>query len=358
MTRLLADALAPGVRVNAVAPGLVDTPGSEDRDTVRESVRLQAPLQRTTTPDDVAEVVLGLVHASYVTGEVLLVDGGLNLRCAGPGAPPGRACRLPWRDVHRPTVDVYEDRGLRWAATHRRAGRAADAASFDAAVPAGAPRIDLGCGAGRYAPLLGAPLIGLDASAVMLAACREAVPGSRYVVGDVEALPFTTGSLAGAWSNMTHHHVHRVDLPLALWDLHRVLGVGAVFDLQVVAGHHEGTGLPDDELGGRLFTGWTEAQIADVVTGAGFAVDDDSVAVEGDELRLRARRARTLADTVGPGMAVLVCGLNPSPGARPTEGVGFARPGQPLLAGGAGRRAWWNGDRDPLTGPSRRPAWA
>jgi len=80
LTRLLANALAPDVRVNAVAPGLVDTPWTEDWGTVREFVRLQAPLQRSGSPDDVADVVLGLVHATYVTGEVILVDGGLNLR--------------------------------------------------------------------------------------------------------------------------------------------------------------------------------------------------------------------------------------------------------------------------------------
>jgi len=228
--------------------------------------------------------------------------------------------------VHRPTVDVYQDRGLRWAATHRRAGRAADAASFDAAVPAGALRVDLGCGAGRYAPHLGTPLIALDASPVMLAECRTAVPGARYVVGDVEALPFATGSLAGAWSCMTHLHVPRVDLPLALWDLHRSLAVGAVVDLQVLGGDHEGTDLPDDEVGGRYFAAWARDDLVDVVTGAGFMIEDGSVIEDGDELRLRARRARTLADTVGPSMALLVCGLNPSP-ASADRGVGFARPG-------------------------------
>jgi ketoreductase RED2 len=66
--------------VNAVAPGLVDTPWTEDWTAVRDFVRAQAPLQRAATPDDVAEVIVGLARASYVTGEVVLVDGGLNLR--------------------------------------------------------------------------------------------------------------------------------------------------------------------------------------------------------------------------------------------------------------------------------------
>ena len=80
LTRLLANTLGPDIRVNAVAPGLVDTPWTADWDLVREFVRAQSPLQRPATPDDVAEVLLGLARASYVTGQVVLVDGGLSLR--------------------------------------------------------------------------------------------------------------------------------------------------------------------------------------------------------------------------------------------------------------------------------------
>ena len=80
LTHLLANVLGPEVRVNAVAPGLVDTPWTEDWTVVREFVRAQAPMQRAATPEDVAEVILGLARSTYVTGEVVLVDGGLNLR--------------------------------------------------------------------------------------------------------------------------------------------------------------------------------------------------------------------------------------------------------------------------------------
>jgi ketoreductase RED2 len=82
MTLLLANVLGPDIRVNAVAPGLVDTPwtSTEDWDVVRSFVTAQAPLGRSATPDDVAHVIVGLVTASYVTGEVVLVDGGLHLR--------------------------------------------------------------------------------------------------------------------------------------------------------------------------------------------------------------------------------------------------------------------------------------
>ncbi|HVC68882.1 MAG TPA: SDR family oxidoreductase [Acidimicrobiales bacterium] len=80
MTVLLANVLGPEIRVNAVAPGLVDTPWTSDWTDVRAFVKAQAPLQRTGTPQDIAEVIVNLVGAAYVTGEIVLVDGGLHLR--------------------------------------------------------------------------------------------------------------------------------------------------------------------------------------------------------------------------------------------------------------------------------------
>jgi len=80
MTILLANVLGPEIRVNAVAPGLVDTPWTADWDDVRAFVTAQAPLQRSGTADDIAAVILALVGARYVTGEVVQVDGGMHLR--------------------------------------------------------------------------------------------------------------------------------------------------------------------------------------------------------------------------------------------------------------------------------------
>ena len=80
LTRLLANALAPDIRVNAVAPGLIATPWTEDWQDMRRAVEAHAPLQRVGTPEDVAEVCLGLLASSYVTGEVIVADGGLHLR--------------------------------------------------------------------------------------------------------------------------------------------------------------------------------------------------------------------------------------------------------------------------------------
>jgi ketoreductase RED2 len=80
LTVLLANVVGPEVRVNAVAPGLVDTPWTEDWDAIREAVRQRAPLGRSGVPDDVAAITMGLIRSAYVTGQVVLVDGGLSIR--------------------------------------------------------------------------------------------------------------------------------------------------------------------------------------------------------------------------------------------------------------------------------------
>lgn len=80
LTRLLANALGPDVRVNAVAPGLIETPWTESWDETFAMVEDTAPLARAGQPDDVADVVSGVVVSGYVTGQVIVVDGGLHLR--------------------------------------------------------------------------------------------------------------------------------------------------------------------------------------------------------------------------------------------------------------------------------------
>lgn len=79
MTRLLALSLAPHIRVNAVAPGLVDTPLTADWTQAQALWRDRAPLRRAAQPADVAQAIALLAASDYLTGEVLLLDGGLNL---------------------------------------------------------------------------------------------------------------------------------------------------------------------------------------------------------------------------------------------------------------------------------------
>jgi len=79
LTRLLANVLGPEVRVNAVAPGLIETPWTKDFTEIAEHVRRSAPLRRVGAPEDVADAVYGLVSSAYTTGAVLSVDGGAHL---------------------------------------------------------------------------------------------------------------------------------------------------------------------------------------------------------------------------------------------------------------------------------------
>lgn len=79
VTLLLAAALGPQVRVNAVAPGLVDTPMTKDWAQAHELWRERAPMRRPARPEDVADLVASVVGSTYLTGEVIVLDGGLHL---------------------------------------------------------------------------------------------------------------------------------------------------------------------------------------------------------------------------------------------------------------------------------------
>jgi NAD(P)-dependent dehydrogenase (short-subunit alcohol dehydrogenase family) len=82
MTRAFAISLAPEVRVNAVAPGLIATEMSMAIPAdIREKMVSAIPLQRMGTPDEIANTVWFLLSplSSYITGEVLVVGGGRSL---------------------------------------------------------------------------------------------------------------------------------------------------------------------------------------------------------------------------------------------------------------------------------------
>jgi TDG/mug DNA glycosylase family protein len=96
-------------------------------------------------------------------------------------------------------------------------------------------------------------------------------------------------------------------LPLTLHLAQRPLEVGAVVDLRVR--------FPDPL-----------DRLVSLLGGAGFAVVSEPVIDPDGSVRVRVVRERTLADTVGPGMRLLICGVNPSVFSA-DAGVGYARPG-------------------------------
>jgi ketoreductase RED2 len=80
LTELLANVTGPTVRINAVAPGLVRTAWTEDWGPLHDDMVNRAPLGRSAEPSDIAEVIVDVAAARYVTGQVIVVDGGMTLR--------------------------------------------------------------------------------------------------------------------------------------------------------------------------------------------------------------------------------------------------------------------------------------
>lgn len=79
MVRSIAEAVAPDIRVNAVAPGMVLPPDSMSSES-RQRFLNDVPLGVIGSPQDVIDAIHYLVNAPYVTGTVLRVDGGRHLR--------------------------------------------------------------------------------------------------------------------------------------------------------------------------------------------------------------------------------------------------------------------------------------
>jgi 3-oxoacyl-[acyl-carrier protein] reductase len=86
MTFSLARSLGPEVRVNAVSPGLVDTPwhptaiGAERTQQIAARYASAVPLKDQSRPEDIADAILWLITgARQVTGETIFVDGGMHI---------------------------------------------------------------------------------------------------------------------------------------------------------------------------------------------------------------------------------------------------------------------------------------
>ena len=81
LTRSLARTLAPEVRVNAVAPGFVDSPWNKDWPADRKDASIErTPLKRACRPEDIAETIFFLcAGGAMITGQTIIVDGGITL---------------------------------------------------------------------------------------------------------------------------------------------------------------------------------------------------------------------------------------------------------------------------------------
>lgn len=252
---------------------------------------------------------------------------------------------------HRRTLEVYERAAQRWE--RRRSPELSPAEAFAAGLRPidhdGTPVVlDAGCGPGWHLPALPPGTVALDGAWSMLERAGSRSPTSPRVHADLRALPFGRRVFDGVWAERSLVHLDRRLVPLALWDLHRVLRVGARLDMSLFAGDAEHVEIDGDDVPGRRFHAWPDALLHSVLEGAGFEVEQLTRTTRDDVelLRLSARRARTLADTVGPRMRLLLVGLNPSWVAA-DAGVGFHRPGNrawPALAA-AGLS---DVDRDPL----------
>jgi TDG/mug DNA glycosylase family protein len=230
--------------------------------------------------------------------------------------------------VDRRTVEVYERYAREWTAA-RRPRDHVHAAWVERNRIDPLAVVDIGCGPGWGLAEVNPPRIALDPVPAMLDLVPGHAPGALPVLASVGALPFRPRSLGGAIANRVLVHLPRGDVPLALAEVHRVLAVGAPLFVRVF-GDEQGSELRGEgPFGGRLFSAWCAGEFEDLCAGAGFDVvaawrtGDDPTSWQ---LALRLRRALTLPDTVGPGMRLLVCGLNPSIYAA-EAGIGFARPG-------------------------------
>ena len=77
LTRCLAKSLAPAITVNAIAPGTISFEG--DAPEIAENFIRVAPLRRTGTAKDIDDAVVFLAQSDFMTGQVLVVDGGRSV---------------------------------------------------------------------------------------------------------------------------------------------------------------------------------------------------------------------------------------------------------------------------------------
>lgn len=79
LTLLLANCCGPRIKVNAIAPGFIITPRTENWDNVNEYISSNTALNKAGDVKDIANVALGVLASDYINGEIVTVDGGFKL---------------------------------------------------------------------------------------------------------------------------------------------------------------------------------------------------------------------------------------------------------------------------------------
>ena len=229
------------------------------------------------------------------------------------------------------TSRIYQQQASAWAGA--RSAVHLDAVRWLNQERQSGPIIDIGTGPGWHLEPCQAPAVGLDVATAMLELARDR-SDHPLVQASAADLPFRSGSVGGAIASRVYNHLPLSANPLALADLHRSLQPDAPVILQFLAQDETnastaaGWGRDVRSRGpfaGRLNSQWTERGLTDLLDGGGFLASGSNNDYNGCRT-IRARRRFSLADTVGAEMAVLVCGLNPSPTSA-EMGVGFGRPG-------------------------------
>ena len=80
LTKSLAKDLAPSIRVNGIAPGMILWPENEPSEIIKNNILDQIPLKRSGSPEDIANCALFLIkEAPYITGQIIPIDGGRSI---------------------------------------------------------------------------------------------------------------------------------------------------------------------------------------------------------------------------------------------------------------------------------------
>jgi len=178
--------------------------------------------------------------------------------------------RVPHQHPHTEMTDT-------WAFYDRQAAQYAEAtlsqsmerwlSPFTARLPARAPVVDLGCGAGRDLKFLraaGFAAVGLDRSEP-LARIAGRHSNAPVVVGDLRCVPFADSVFAGAWAAASLLHLPRPLIAIALAEAYRVLRSGSVLFVSV----KHGRGVIRDRSG-RFFTLFELDELRAALIAAGF----------------------------------------------------------------------------------------